>query len=392
MNESDLISSLVVVGPSNLPKYLKWKDAIVADVGIDNSFHFRKPVTNTAAALLSQGRIVWGLSEVRDFLSERIPSRERRDIEKILHSAGLNSYDVIALATRTRAFNAKDLFWLSNSEEEKFEDVVSDILKTVFIFKRDLEGEAIYSPEGVNVKRYGVYKGRYGIYKKRLNPSSSDVESEEAVWKIAKLLSVPCCTALQVESKDGREIFSEFEYNFSSEYILHFRRFVDPHDLDKSGGDLRKYLIEKFPQFKDDINKMVILDFLTRQTDRHLSNFAVSVSGGELNFYPLYDNGRSLFFEDTKETMDRALEDIILWSTEFGPVGTYADMILDMTNEGLVFSRLVDLSFEDSQIESILINAKIPKERIKGALQWVLKCKGYLLDLDGGNSDNANNG
>lgn len=40
-------------------------------------------------------------------------------------------------------------------------------------------------------------------------------------------------------------------------------------------------------------------DFITRQDDRHRSNVAVVHKDGIDYFYPLYDNGRSLFFEDT---------------------------------------------------------------------------------------------
>ena len=45
------------------------------------------------------------------------------------------------------------------------------------------------------------------------------------------------------------------------------------------------------PQFADDFYRMVMLDFATRQDDRHLSNMAIKVSEAGEEFYPLYDNG-----------------------------------------------------------------------------------------------------
>ena len=46
----------------------------------------------------------------------------------------------------------------------------------------------MFSPEGVNIKRYAVSNGSYGILKDRMHPFSTDVESEVAVFNIGKLL------------------------------------------------------------------------------------------------------------------------------------------------------------------------------------------------------------
>ena len=35
-----------------------------------------------------------------------------------------------------------------------------------------------------------------------------------------------------------------------------------------------------------------LLDFITRQDDRHLSNIAIKISGGNESFYALYDRTR----------------------------------------------------------------------------------------------------
>ena len=61
-------------------------------------------------------------------------------------------------------------------------------------------------------------------------------------------------------------------------------------------------LLNKRPAFKNDFYKMIFLDFLTLQNDRHLSNFAIKINSKtrQESFYPLYDNGRSLFYQDTR--------------------------------------------------------------------------------------------
>lgn len=77
---------------------------------------------------------------------------------------------------------------------------------------------------------------------------------------------------------------------------------------------------------------MLLLDFITRQDDRHLSNIAIKINPAGEQFYPLYDNGRSLFYEDTEETMESAVQDIPGFSTAFGMSGTYLGHIQDVAD------------------------------------------------------------
>ena len=37
---------------------------------------------------------------------------------------------------------------------------------------------------------------------------------------------------------------------------------------------------------------MILLDFITRQDDRYISEIAIKMNGKKESFYPLYDNGR----------------------------------------------------------------------------------------------------
>ena len=87
-------------------------------------------------------------------------------------------------------------------------------------------------------------------------------------------------------------MFSSFAYNVSAEYLVHFRRLFAGARSDNEYQNL----ISVRPQYKDDIARMMLLDFITRQDDRHLSNIAIKISGAGESFYPLYDNGRSLFY------------------------------------------------------------------------------------------------
>jgi hypothetical protein len=377
VNEMQLFARLTVQSPLVFPKYLKWKDEIVADISETLDLTFRGSIQPYVVSLVSENKKIWDKPMLMEFLKDRLPSPDRRDIEELLSQVGLVQYDLLRLATKTRAFNPKDLFWLAMSSDEKFEDVMPDILKEIFLNKKDIEGHNVVSPEGLNQKRYGVYKRKYGILKKRLYPTSTDVESEIAVYELAKLLGVPCCPAHRVVDGTTVMSFSEFKYNFAEEFIVHFSRFMEAKDM---GGDRRKVLLNKFPEFGDDIDKMILLDFITRQDDRHTSNFALKVSKGEVEFYSLYDNGRSLFYEDTEQTVSDALDDLNSGSTPFGQVGSYYDFAVDIAKEKSI-SSLINLNIEKDTLFDVYFSAGIEGYRLHGAVEWSWKCIQFLKTL-----------
>lgn len=83
------------------------------------------------------------------------------------------------------------------------------------------------------------------------------------------------------------------------------------------GNTSRENLYEKIisilPNFKMDIDRMIVIDFLINNIDRHLRNFSVINKNGEIiKFAPLYDHGLCLYadiqdFEleqDDKETWE----------------------------------------------------------------------------------------
>ena len=323
--------------------YLKWSNDIIGLIDENYCVKFIEPNYNEVVSLYTHGQNEWNHEQFVGFLSERVVSRDRRDIEKILFRCGLSTYDVLRIAGVTRGIHPKDLLWIAHDNNEKLEDIMTDVFESVFLQKIDLVGDSVDTPEGYNIKRYGVYNGKYGIFKQRINPLATDVESEIAVYKLSERLGIPCCPVYRF---DKNTIFSEFLYDFANEYIVHFRRLFDGARSENE----YKNLINVRPQYKEDIIKMLVLDFITRQDDRHLSNIAVKVSNNVESFYPLYDNGRSLFYEDTEETVNNACNNIEMYSTNFGYSGTYYDYITDIANEGVSFKNLVNLRYSETTI------------------------------------------
>ena len=356
--------------------YLKWDDTVVGEIGSSWRVHFLAPEYNKALAEYTHGSSEWSSEEFRRFLSERIVSPDRRDIEQILRRLGLNEYDTLAIGIATRGINAKDHLWIAETPDEHFQDVASEVFQSVFGAKKDLEGDSVDTPEGFNIKRYGVYEDGYGIYKHRISPLTTDVESEVAVWNLSQLLKVPCCRCSRV---DEDTVFSRFEYDFNREYIVHFRRLMRA----QRGSDEFQNLIGVRPRYLADLVRMIALDFITRQDDRHLSNLAVCIGdSGEERFYPLYDNGRSLFYEDTEETVQKACGDIRRFATTFGASGSYYDYVTEISAMGITFGKLMDLEVSDRAIQDALESAGIAGYRLAGGQAWIRASIDYLKLLD----------
>ena len=347
-------------------RFLKWENEVIGMIDKMNTVTFTKPEYNDVVSLYTKGSKKWSPEQFLDFLSERVVSRDRRDIEKILFRCGLSHYDVFSIAEITRGIHPKDLLWIANNEGEKLDTVITDVFDSVFHQKTDLTGDSIDTPEGYNIKRYGAYEGNYGIYKQRISPLTTDIESEVAVYLLAKKLRVLCCPAYRI---DKNTIFSAFLYDFSKEYIVHFRRLFNGARSDNEYHNL----ITVRPQYKDEIARMILLDFITRQDDRHLSNIAFKMGGKSESFYPLYDNGRSLFYEDTEELVAQAIADPKNYATSFGYSGTYYDHVCEIAEERGGLKNLIDLDITKEDIVDILEKSAFKGYRFTGALDWILK-------------------
>jgi len=355
-------------------RYLKWENEVVGAIDAGNAVSFINPSLNKVVSVYARGAKSWTPEQFTAFLSERLVNRDRRDIERILFRCGLSQYDVLRIAEITRGIHPKDLLWIAKSTDERFDDAITGVFDSVFHQRVDMAGDSIDTPEGYNIKRYGVYNGRYGIYKQRISPLAADVESETAVYLLAQKFGVPCCPAYRV-NKDT--VFSEFLYDFSREYIIHFRRLFDGA---RSNNEYQN-LISVRPQYKDDIARMVLLDFITRQDDRHLSNIAVKITPAGETFYPLYDNGRSLFYEDTEDMVRQAASDPKTYATTFGYAGTYWDYVCEIADERGGLGGLLNMDVSEADVSAILNESGFTGYRLNGAQAWIIKAVEIITSL-----------
>lgn len=205
-------------------RYLKWNDDVVGLVAPDLSVRFVEPHFNTTVGLYTHGQTSWTPDQFLQFLSERIMSPARRDIERLLFRCGLSEYDVFKIADATRAISPRDELWLAPTPDASMAEAATEVFDAIFLQRTDAAGDSVDTPEGANVKRYGASQGAYGIVKQRISPLSTDVESEVAASLLAEMLGMPCCRAWRFGDD---AVFSAFEYDFTCEYLVHMRRLFD---------------------------------------------------------------------------------------------------------------------------------------------------------------------
>jgi hypothetical protein len=105
----------------------------------------------------------------------------------------------------------------------------------------------------------------------------------------------------------------------------------------------------------------------------YLSNMAIKISGSQESFYPLYDNGRSLFYEDTEEMAARAAADPKNYATSFGYSGTYYDYVKEIAAECGGLGGLIKLAITKDEIANILKKSEFTGYRFDFALEWIIK-------------------
>jgi hypothetical protein len=101
------------------------------------------------------------------------------------------------------------------------------------------------------------------------------------------------------------------------------------------------------------------------------------------SFYALYDNGRSLFYEDTEETARRAARDPALYATSFGYAGTYWDCVREIAEEPGGLRGLINLAVSEGGIKTILTEAGFTGYRLGCASEWIRKTPDMFRELSG---------
>lgn len=179
--------------------------------------------------------------------------------------------------------------------------------------------------------------------------------SEYVAYRIGELLNVNVIETFycDINLKDT--------FNFSNQdtMVSYTKNYLGPgevfYSIFKLEGDTLTYddLISKYNSFSEDINRMLIFDFVINNTDRHLNNFGFILNDNTMEikrFCCIFDNGGSLLSD---------LDDDKLIEFDFKDIDDYSSCKPFSRNHYLQLSLIknlpkIDLDFGREEIESIV--------------------------------------
>lgn len=204
---------------------------------------------------------------------------------------------------------------------------------------------------GISKKFLGkrIRDNKIGMVKKSVSPDGYDNINEVLCYHLGKLFGVRVCEA-STESYSGSNhwVISIYEYDISKDTITSCKNAFGVENFHKrfSMSSLKKMFGQ---EAVDDFGRMVIFDTITHQTDRHIRNFSFFNN----RMYPLYDNGRCLFW-DTDSLEPISQMDLIstFETNEHGYGWSYLDGVLgpqeckQLINPNVTYQQLYDIVSE----------------------------------------------
>lgn len=128
---------------------------------------------------------------------------------------------------------------------------------------------------------------------------------------MARLMGIDCAEYTLEENCEELLSVSKWFYDETKEKFFSANKLIKI--LDISRENLYDNLISNIPNIKQDLNNMIVYDYIVNNTDRHLKNFGFLEVDNKLRFAPIYDNGLALGSHlDDFELEDEDIENLLL--------------------------------------------------------------------------------
>ena len=130
-------------------------------------------------------------------------------------------------------------------------------------------------------------------------------------YELAKLMGISCAEYYLEENDDDLLCVSKWFYDETKERFYSANKFLRILELNRK--DLYYTLINHMPDVEQDLNNMIVFDYIVNNTDRHLKNFGFLIENENVKFAPIYDNGLALgsHLDDT-DIENEDIEDLLL--------------------------------------------------------------------------------
>lgn len=130
-------------------------------------------------------------------------------------------------------------------------------------------------------------------------------------YELAKLMDIPCAEYRLEDSDSGLLCVSKWFFDEKKEKFYSANKLLRILELNRE--DLYHTFIKYAPNVEQDLNNMIVFDYIVNNTDRHLKNFGFLIENENISFAPIYDNGLALGSHlDDEEIECEELDDLLL--------------------------------------------------------------------------------
>ncbi|MGL4655846.1 MAG: hypothetical protein ACRCWM_08180 [Sarcina sp.] len=280
--------------------YLKYYDITVAELFVRDNIPFSMEIYRPELFFDKFSKTIIMGDELTKWIKNRIRPDTQNGFDKILERLKIddkNSMWYFEFFLKTRGLNVKDRLFITDNEfeESPWDTIltVDDDIKTVTRFQDLLN---VNFTDNTKINTIGACKktivrvnGNLAIMKKSLQDNTYDAIAEELVYFIAERLGVKCSPAKYIGE------FTCVSFIDESINLIHAGDFLDTEEVNVE--IIYKRLLRKNidKRVKIDLLRMFLLDILTRQVDRNVTNFGFYNINEYVKLYRMYDNGLSLF-------------------------------------------------------------------------------------------------
>ncbi|MDR0302479.1 MAG: HipA domain-containing protein [Treponema sp.] len=266
---------------------------------------------------LSENNIV-NDEKIKEWWNERGIPVSREDYQGLMRILGNTNSNKLLM--ESRALSLSDHYWIDTiKDNNKWEDVNfyengfdSEIGELMFIKLKKIYGRNTpdFSSGGNLRKRWEINKeGQRVLVKSGKSPYMQEPVNEKIASELCKRININHVS--YTVSEENQELVSICAnmtdkntelIEASRVYDVKYPSYFDMNNRYNHYIKMLDYL--KVKSGKEMLDKMMVLDFLILNYDRHFRNFGVLRNSDSLDGYvsaPIYDSGSSFFHEDRAE-------------------------------------------------------------------------------------------
>ena len=310
----------------NMEYILMHKNTAVVDLTIDtttaviSSVGGAYDIAHTPVGItVNKGEIDRGT--LNKWWTGRAIPASRMGIKTALDSLGIDS--TIKLLDKAYGLSLSDHYWIKpkdspltwadvNFFDNDFSDDVGDIL---FGEQRDSEAVSLISPDNTSdgwlKKKWKIIDGKRCL----LKSGSGAIQQEPYNEVIASII----CDRLGIDHIPYHLVVeNEYPYSVCDNFVTKDTELISawyilqtekkPNHISVYQHYLDRTKALGIPNVEDALNKMIVLDYIIGNEDRHLNNFGVLRNAETLEYIgpaPIFDSGTSLWFDKPLTMINR---------------------------------------------------------------------------------------